>query len=130
MHGSGWSPRLEPIVKTDSRLLVQGIGDVSIVNFQDASILEAPLVQRIADELYSMADAQARRKIVLDFTNVRFLSSQTLGVMLTLQKKCQAIKGKVVLCGMRPDLLKMFKITGLEKMFEFYSDETKALDAF
>ncbi|MEE8169169.1 MAG: STAS domain-containing protein [Phycisphaerae bacterium] len=114
----------------DSRLLVQGIGDVTIINFQDASILDTVQIDRIADELYGLVDQKARRKIVLDFSAVKFLSSQTIGVLLKLQKKSRAIKGKVVLCAMRSELQKMFEISGLEALFEFYPNETKALEAF
>lgn len=114
----------------DSRLLVQGIGDVTIINFQDASILDTLLIQKIAAELYGLVDEKAKRKIILDFTTVKYMASQTLGVLLTLQKKARTLKGRVVFCSLKPDLMKVFKITGLEKMFEFYDDETKALDAF
>lgn len=114
----------------DSRLLVQGIGDVTIVNFIDASILDMAHIQKIADELYSLVDEKDKRKMVLDFSAVKFLSSQMLGVLLTLQKKIKALKGKVVFCALKPELKKVFQITGLDKLFEFYPDETKALDGF
>ena len=114
----------------DSRLLVQGIGDVTVVNFMDASILDMATIQRIADELYVLIDEKDRRRMILDFSTVKFLSSQMLGVLLTVQKKMKVIKGKVVFCALKPDLRKVFQVTGLEKLFEFYPDETKALDAF
>lgn len=112
------------------RLLVQGIGDVTIVNFTEAAILDAAQIQRIADELYKLVDQNARRKMVLDFSAVKFLSSQTLGVLLMVKKKIDAIKGKVVFCGLRRELQEVFRMTNLHKSFEFYADETKALAAF
>jgi anti-anti-sigma factor len=120
----------DQVMSGDSRLLVQGIGDVTIVNFIDASILDMAHIQKVADELYSLVDEKDRRKIVLDFSAVRFLSSQMLGVLLTLQKKLQALKGKMAFCGIKPELKKVFQITALDKLFEFYPDETKALNAF
>jgi anti-sigma B factor antagonist len=112
------------------RLLIQPLRDVTVVNFADASILDAQQVQQIGDELYDLVDKQARRKIVLDFERVRFLSSSALGVLITLRKKSDAIKGKIVFCNLRGDLRKVFKITNLEKMFEFYDSEEKALGVF
>lgn len=114
----------------DSRLLVQGIGDVTIVNFIDASILDMAHIQKIADELYSLVDERDKRKLILDFSAVKFLSSQMLGVLLTMQKKVKGLKGKMCFCSLKPELQKVFQITGLEKLFEFYGDETKALNAF
>ncbi|GMV96293.1 MAG: STAS domain-containing protein [Phycisphaerae bacterium] len=112
------------------RLFIQPVRDVTVVNFSDASILDTQVVQQIGEELYDLVDKQARRKLILDFDKVRFLSSSALGVLITLRKKADAIKGKVVLCNMRDELRKVFKITNLDKMFEFYESEEKALGSY
>lgn len=117
-------------MSTPARLLIQPIRDVTVVNFQDASILDTAVVDEIGRALYELVDAQARRKLILDFTNVRFLSSSALGVLITLKKKSSAIKGDVVLCSMRPELKKVFEITNLNKMFKFCDNENKALGHF
>ena len=113
-----------------SDLLIQCIGDVTVVSFVDTSILDQVHIQRIAEPLYHLVDAQDRRKLILDFSSVKLLSSQMMGVLLTLNKKMKAIKGKMVFCGLKPDLQKLFQVTGLEKLFEFYPDEPEAMDAF
>lgn len=113
-----------------SQLLIHPIKDVTIVNFRDASILDALQVQQIGEELYQLVDAKARRKLVLDFTEVKFLSSSALGVLITLRKKAEDIKGEILLCGIRPELRKVFTITNLDKLFRFYDTEEKALNAF
>jgi len=113
-----------------ARLLIQPIRDVTVVNFQDASILDTAVVDEIGRALYELVDGQARRKLILDFSNVKFLSSSALGVLITLKKKSSAIKGDVVLCSMRPELKKVFEITNLNKMFKFWENENKALGHF
>lgn len=113
-----------------ARLLIQSFRDVTVVNINDASILDTAQVQQIGEELYDLIDARAIRKIVLDFSKVKFLSSSALGVLITLRKKSDEIKGKVLLCGMKPELRKLFKITNLEKLFDFYENEERALNYF
>lgn len=113
-----------------SRLLIQGIADVTIVHFNDASVLDPVTIQKIAEELYDLVDNRDKRKIVLDFSNVRFLSSSAIGVLLTLKKKADAIKGRVALCAVRPEIEKVFKITSLHRLFSFYPDESKATSGF
>jgi anti-sigma B factor antagonist len=112
-----------------SRLLIQPIRDVTVVTFSDASILDAAQVQQLGEDLYDLVDNRARRKLVLDFSNVKFLSSSALGVLITLRKKSEEIKGRLLLCSLRPELRKVFKITSLDKLFEFYDNEEKALNA-
>ncbi|KKL57020.1 hypothetical protein LCGC14_2239560, partial [marine sediment metagenome] len=75
-------------------------------------------------------DEQAQRKLLLDFSRVKFLSSAMLGVLISLQKRSAGIKGRVVICGLRPELHKVFKITRLDKLFDFYDNETEALGSF
>jgi len=113
-----------------ARLLIQPVRDVAVVNFSDASILDALQVQQIGEELYDLVETRARRKVILDFSNVRFLSSAALGVLINLRKKADGIKGKVMLCCIRPEIHRVFKLTNLDKLFEIYDSEEKALNAF
>jgi anti-sigma B factor antagonist len=113
-----------------ARLLIHPIRDVTIVNVQDSSILDTALVEAIGEELYDLVDNKARKKLVLDFSKVQFLSSSALGVLITLRKKAAAIKGDIVICGLRKDLMKVFEITNLNKMFTFAANEEKALAHF
>ncbi len=111
-------------------LLIHQIRDVTVVNFNETSILDAMQVEQIGTQLDDLVEKQARQKILLDFSNVRLLSSSALGVLVTLQKKARQIKGRAVICGLRPELRKVFKITSLDKLFDFYDDESSGLAAF
>ena len=84
-------------------------------------------MESIGKELYALVDQQARRKVIVDFAAVRFLSSQMLGVFVALQKKAKDIDGRAILCGLRPELMKVFKITRLDRILEFAADEREAL---
>jgi len=111
----------------DSQLLIHTIQDATVVNFRTPSILESLVIDAIARELYALVDEQAARKIVLDFGGVTFLASQAVGVLITLRKKADAIKGDVVICDMRDDIRRVFKIMNLSKLFVFFDTEEKAL---
>lgn len=114
---------------TPHGLVIMPMQDVSVVDFQNTRILDAPVIEAIGRELYTLVDEQARRKIVLDFSKVQFMSSQMLGVIVNLYKKSAAIKGKVVLCGLRRDLLKIFSIMKIDKLMKIVDTEQDALDA-
>jgi len=112
------------------RLVIQQIKDVTVVSFNDPSILDAAHIEQIGDELYHLIDDLDRRKLVLDFDQVQFLSSQTLGVLVMLRRKADKAKSKVVIAGLKPELYKIFKITRLESLFTFFPDEEQALNSF
>lgn len=112
-----------------SQLVVQTIGGVTVVLFDTNNVLDAVQIQRMSEELYRLVDEQDRRQVVLDFGKVRVLSSQAIGMLLNLRKKSQAIKGEVILCGIRPDLHKVFRITQIDKLFRFFGTERDALSS-
>jgi len=111
-------------------LVITDVNDVTVVNFRDSSVLDSAAVDNIAKQLYELVDAQAKRKLVLDFTDVNFLSSQMIGVMVALHKKSCNIKGRFVICGLKPRLFEVFKITRLDKILDFAKDERQAITSF
>lgn len=112
------------------QLVVQNISGVVVVNFGGTSLLDASAIEAVGRQLYELVDDQARRKILLDFSSVRFLSSSMLGVLVRLHKKAVAIGGRLALLGLQPKLLKVFKITRLDKVFDIYDDEGEAFRSF
>lgn len=112
------------------RLNIKTIKDVTVIVFEDISILDTVQVDEIGEQLYDLVDHQGCRKLVLDFANVKFLSSSALGVLITTQKKAEAGRGQMILCGLRDDLRKVFQITRLERLFTFREDQAAALAEF
>ncbi len=113
-----------------NQLVMYSIRDVMVVVFNEPMVLDVLHVQQIGDELYKLVDARACRKLVLDLSKVQMLSSAALGVLINLKKKSDAIKGQVVLCGIRKEPMKVFTITHLNKVFEIKSNEQEALAVF
>ena len=113
-----------------SRLEVEEIGDVTVVNFVDRKILDEQNIQIIGEQLFELVDVQGRKKILLDFKNVDYLSSAALGKLITLNKKATTSGGKLVLCNIRPEIKEVFEITKLDKFFKIKEDEQVGLQAF
>ena len=107
------------------RLEVEDIGDVTVVNFVDKKILDEPAIQVIGEQLFSLVDESGRRKLLLNFHNVDFLSSAALGKLITLNKKLQALGGKLVLCEISPTIYEVFEITKLDKFFTIQKEEKR-----
>jgi anti-sigma B factor antagonist len=113
-----------------NRLVMYPIRDALVVVFSEPMVLDALQVQEIGDELYKLVDGRACRKLILDLSKVQMLSSAALGVLINLKKKSDAIKGKVVLCGVRKEPMKVFQITHLNKVFDIKANEEEALAVF
>ena len=112
------------------RLEVEDIGDVAVVNFVDKKILDEQNIQVIGEQLFSLVDELGRRKVLLNFKNVEFLSSAALGKLITLNRKLQSAGGKLVLCEIIPQIYEVFEITKLNKLFTIHKDEQSGLQGF
>lgn len=113
-----------------NELLIQKYGDVTVINFQNASVLDTNMIESLGRSLMELVTRQDERKLVLDFSEVKFMSSQALGILLQLKKAIDKVRGKVVIAGIRPDLHKVFKITNLHKLFTFRAELDHALGDF
>jgi anti-sigma B factor antagonist len=112
------------------RLEVEDIGDVTVINFVDKKILDEQNIQIIGEQLFSLVDQDGRRKLLLNFKNVEYLSSAALGKLITLNKKLQAVGGRLILCDIDPQIYEVFEITKLDKFFNIQKEEQAALQAF
>ncbi|MFN9369290.1 MAG: STAS domain-containing protein [Planctomycetia bacterium] len=112
------------------RIDVSKVGDVTIVKFHDKKILDEAGIQELGAELFAVVEQDNRRRIVLNFTNVDFLSSAALGKLITLDRKAKAHQGRLKLSNIRPEILEVFQITKLNKVFDIRGEEAEAVAAF
>ena len=112
------------------RLEVEEIGEIAVVNFIDKKILDENNIQMIGEDLFRLVDELGRKKVLLNFSNVEFLSSAVLGKLVSLNRKLQAVRGKLILCGISKEIREVFEITKLDKLFTIHKEEQAALQAF
>ena len=65
--------------------------------------------------------------MLIDFTGVKFFSSSMLGLLVDLWRRLKEYNGTMVISGINPQLTRVFKITNLDKIFEFYPDGASAV---
>jgi len=112
------------------RLVVDEVGDVTLVNFVDKKILDEQNIQMIGDDLFRLVDELGRKKVLLNFSNVEFMSSAALGKLIRLHQRLHSLGGKLILCGISKAILEIFEITKLDKMLTIVKEENTALNSF
>ncbi len=111
-----------------SQFNVQKLGGVTVVDFTVASLMDRIDLEKLGGDLYKLVDEQDLRHIILDFSVVQYLSSQAIGILLSLRKKMAALKGShLVMCGVGPRLMELLKITRLDVVFTVKADQKDAL---
>ena|SRR5437016_11627729 len=94
-------------------------GKHTVIEFQTPSLMNPQDLERVGLQLFRIVDEEKRDRLVLDFGKVKYLSSQAIGIILTLNKKLSggsAGGDNLVLCGVGPQLLQLLKITRLDRI--------------
>ncbi|HUT92141.1 MAG TPA: STAS domain-containing protein [Thermoguttaceae bacterium] len=112
------------------RLEVSEVGDVTVVHFRDQRIIEDLGIQEMGQELFHLVEGENRKKLLLNFSSVSFMSSAALGKLITLDKKVKAKGGVLKLCSIRPEIYEVFAITRLDRLFDIRKDESDGLGSF
>jgi len=110
------------------RISVEYAGKAAIVSFTDEKILEEKDIEALQDSITSIIKQAERINLILDFGNVRFLSSAVLGLLIRISKRIYEHEGQLRLCNINPKIYEIFKITRLTKTFDIYNDVEGAVE--
>ena len=99
----------------------------AIVAFKSASMSDVDGIAHASDKIKEFIDKNQPQRLLFDFEGVKFFSSQVLGVLLDIRARLQKHNGKVVISAINPQLHRVFKITNLDKVFEFFPDKESAI---
>lgn len=112
----------------DSTFTIQRVGNYTVIEFLTPSLMDPAQLERIGDRLYALIDEEDRRWMVLDFSQVEFISSQFIGILLTMHKKLSLLGGShFVLCGVGPRLAELIKITRLDRLLTIRPNRREAM---
>lgn len=112
---------------TTEMLHIEIVEEVTVIGLTTSSIIGVDVLEVIARQLREMVNSAATTKLVIDFSNVSFFSSQMLGLLVDLWRRLKETGGKLVICGINPQLTRVFRITHLDKLFTFYPDKQTAI---
>jgi len=111
-----------------SLYILTTIDKATVVEFRTASLMDPGELETIGRELEHLVVEQDRRKIILDFTNVQFISSQAIGIVISMHKKLGELRNsRLLLCGINAKLLQLLQITRLDKLLTVKPTQKEAV---
>jgi anti-sigma B factor antagonist len=114
----------------NQRLEIQEIGDVTVVRFLDPRITKPMEIEDLGQQLYEALERSKGSKLVVDFEPVAFLSSATLGKLISLHRKAQVCKAALRLCNLRREIREVFRLCNLDRVFDIREDRAAAIASF
>lgn len=90
--------------------------------------LDGELDMNNADELKLILDSDIEKRgiktIVINMSDLKFIDSSGLGVILGRYKKLLPMGGKIKITNVPPHIYRIMELSGLPKIIDFYSDES------
>ncbi|HEB12389.1 MAG TPA: anti-sigma factor antagonist [Actinobacteria bacterium] len=83
---------------------------------------------KLKSRLVDLVD-QGKFKIVVDLEKVDFMDSSGLGVLVGGLKRVRSHEGAIALICTQENILKIFRITGLVKVFPIFDDQDQAIQS-
>jgi len=65
--------------------------------------------------------------IIIDFSQLDFISSSGLRVLLTAGKKLKSSAGKLVLCSLKDHVKEVFEVAGFSMLFQMFSSQEESI---
>lgn len=116
------------MVPVKPNISVEYAENATVVTLIDEKILEERDIQGLGESIMSIIEQAERINLILDFCNVRFLSSAVLGLLIRFSKKVYEQNGTLKLCNIEPRIYEIFKVTRLTKIFDIYKDVESAIE--
>jgi len=92
--------------------------DVTFVTFMEDKILEEEQIRELREALEAVIEKNEDKKLILNFVNVKFMTSAVLGLLVRVHKKVVELGGKLQLSNLDSNLRRVFEITQLTKVFD------------
>ncbi len=74
--------------------------------------------------------AEGQVNVVMNFTELDYINSTGMRVLLILAKRLSGVSGKLVLCEMKDHIVEVFKISGFNQILTIVGSEEDALAQF
>ena len=130
-HGkAAFSQEVTDAMAMDDYFVTRGLDDVLVVKFQQPQILDAVTIERMGNSLKQLIDGAAQRRFLFDFSNVTYLSSSALGILISVQRRVVQKSAALKMSGICDGIMEVFRITKLDTVFDIYKDAPSAVEAF
>lgn len=114
----------EPILAFEPR------GRITVGTIESANVLDAINVSEFGQTVMGFVEKRRNVQLLLDFSNVNYLSSAVLTELLRIKEATELGGGALRLCGLNDDIRKVFTITNLDKVLTLYGDTDDGITKF
>ena len=104
-------------------------GDVNVVDLTLPHTLDIDEFDRLNDSILELIRGEPEGLWVLDLSQLSYMGSAALGLLVNLRQQIKQSGGRLVLCGLSPQLVHIFKTCCMERLFKIVKSRKDAVAA-
>ena len=104
-------------------------GGVNIVDLTLPHALDIEEFDRLNEAILELIRKEPEGQWVLDLSQLSYMGSAALGLLVNLRQQIKQSGGRLVLCGLSPQLMHIFKTCCMERLFKIVKSRNDAVAA-
>jgi anti-anti-sigma factor len=106
---------------------IQSEPAVNIVEMSMPEYIDTSEFDKLNESLMALFDGKRPKNWILDLSEVTYMGSAMLGMMVNFRQRVLAGKGKMVLCCVSPRLLEIIRTCCMDRLFPIAKSRTEAI---
>jgi len=106
------------------------VADIGVVRFATSDMTRTDRAEELGEELMLLVQEMKVRLMVINFENVKHMSSMVIGKLVRLLKFMRQKGGTVKLCCIDANVREIFRIMRMDKLVEILDSEEEAVRSF
>lgn len=120
-------PEVERVLMSANLYRHSKAGTVNVVDLTLPHALDIQEFDRLNESMLQLIRAEPEGQWVLDLSQFSYMGSAALGLLVNLRQQVKQSGGRLVLCGLSPELLHVFKTCCMEKLFRIVKSRKDAI---
>lgn len=110
-------------------LEVEQVGDVTVIRLTTKQF-DLDTFDPLTRTVYRLVDREERKKLVLNLKDVKYLFSEAVGMLVSLNNRLQNSGCQLRLCNLDANVREVIDVTHVSDVLAIHEDEQRALEDF
>ena len=115
--------------KASPETKIEYFKNATVALIGEERILQEHDIQALESSIMPLIENSHGINLIINFSNVKFLTSSALGLLIRISKKIYEMEGKLLLCCIDPKIYQIFEITRLNEVFAIFESQELAMES-
>lgn len=106
---------------------IETIGDITVLRLHDPALMKFDRIPATTELCESFFQDSPTQKTLINFGQIEFFNSVSLGLIASLRKKAEKFGRTVSICNLNPKSIWSIQATRLHTLLDIYHDEELGL---